>query len=477
MAVPAHDERDFEFAGVFNLPIRRVILKEGEDENSPISDAYTGEGTMVNSAPFNGIPSALAAEKITEILEREGRGLKRVNYKLRDWLISRQRYWGAPIPVINCPRCGEVPVPEKDLPVELPEEVDFTPSGDRPNASPLAGVEEFVNVSCPTCGANARRETDTMDTFVCSSWYYLRYVNPDYKKGPFDPELVKKWLPVDHYVGGAEHAVMHLLYARFITKVLRDLGFLDFDEPFVKLVHQGTITKDGAKMSKSRGNVVNPDSFISEYGSDTFRMYLMFTGPYEEGGDWNDRGIVGILRYLRRVWKVVCETNGDFPSQTKQSQELLHTRHKTLKRVTLDMERFHFNTAISALMEYTTYLEAKRGEICRQDYREGISTLVLLLAPFCPHLGEELWEKTGNRPSIFNQSWPGWDEGLSRAAERIIAVQVNGKLRGTFGAPAGMAKDELEEKAFQVESVKRFIEGKNIKKVIIVPDRIVNVVL
>ncbi len=476
MAVPAHDERDFEFATMFNLPVERVILKEGEDENSPVEAVYTGEGTMMNSASFDGLPSAPAAEKITEVLEKKGLAVRKINYKLRDWLISRQRYWGAPIPIIHCPHCGEVAVPEKDLPVELPEKVEFTPSKDSSHASPLASAEAFVNVKCPVCGADAERETDTMDTFVCSSWYYLRYVNPHYDKGPFDPELVKKWLPVDHYVGGAEHAVMHLLYARFITKALHDLKFLDFEEPFTKLVHQGTITKDGAKMSKSRGNVVNPDSFVSEYGSDIFRMYLMFTGPYEDGGDWNDRGITGISRYLRRVWKIICE-NEDFPSNTNDRQGLLRIEHKTIRRVTLSMEKFHFNTALSALMEYANYLEDEREKICRKDYKECVSTLILLLAPFCPHLGEELWEKIGNEPSVFSKNWPEWDDGLAQEIEKVIAVQVNGKLRGTFSAPAGLGKGKLEEKAFQVESVKKFIEGKNIKKVIVVPDRIVNVVV
>ena len=363
-------------------------------------------------------------------------------------------------------------MPEDSLPVRLPEKVDFLPG--HKGRSPLDTVPEFVRTQCPQCGGSARREVDTMDTFVCSSWYYLRYPNPDFEGGPFDSELVKKWLPVDHYVGGAEHAVLHLLYARFITRVLYDLKLISFDEPFLKLVHQGTITNRGAKMSKSRGNVVNPDIFVDKYGSDTFRMYLMFTGPYEEGGDWNDKGINGIFRFVERVWKIVRETGES--GETADLRSLLRFEHKTMGRVTRDIERFHFNTAISALMEYVNYLTEMKGQISRQDWQSALRILILLLAPLAPHLGEELWEMTGNEGSVFENRWPSYDEKMTEEEEITFIVQVNGKLRKKLKVPADLSEEELKKIALEDERIREFLDGREVKRVVVVPKRLVNIV-
>ncbi len=472
MAVPAHDERDFEFAKQFSLPVRRVILGEGQDESGELEEAYTGEGKMINSGEFTGMNSETGSRRIVETLREKGLAEFKVNYKLRDWLVSRQRYWGAPIPIVHCPKCGEVAVPEDSLPVRLPEKVDFLPG--HKGRSPLDTVPEFVRTQCPQCGGSARREVDTMDTFVCSSWYYLRYPNPDFEGGPFDSELVKKWLPVDHYVGGAEHAVLHLLYARFITRVLYDLKLISFDEPFLKLVHQGTITNRGAKMSKSRGNVVNPDIFVDKYGSDTFRMYLMFTGPYEEGGDWNDKGINGIFRFVERVWKIVRETGES--GETADLRSLLRFEHKTMGRVTRDIERFHFNTAISALMEYVNYLTEMKGQISRQDWQSALRILILLLAPLAPHLGEELWEMTGNEGSVFENRWPSYDEKMTEEEEITFIVQVNGKLRKKLKVPADLSEEELKKIALEDERIREFLDGREVKRVVVVPKRLVNIV-
>ena len=473
MAVPAHDERDFEFAAKFSIPIRRVILENGQSESGVLEEAYTGEGKMINSGGFTGMDSKTGGKRIVESLKEKGLGEFKINYKLRDWLVSRQRYWGAPIPIIHCESCGEVPVPESSLPVKLPEKVDFVP-GEK-GRSPLDTADEFVKTVCPRCGKQARREVDTMDTFVCSSWYFLRYPDPNYDNGAFNPELVKKWLPVDHYVGGAEHAVLHLLYARFITKVLYDMKHINFDEPFLKLVHQGTITNRGAKMSKSRGNVVNPDVFVDKYGSDTFRMYLMFTGPYEEGGDWNDKGINGIFRFLGRVWKLIGETGAG--NDTEDLRSLLRCEHKTIKKVTGDIERFHFNTAISSLMEYVNYLTEAGGKISQTDMEKAIGILILLLAPFAPHLGEELWELAENSRSVFDESWPGYDEELAKEEEITLIVQINGKLRKKINVPAGLPEETLKKTALEDSRIKELTAGKKIRKVIVVPGKLVNIVV
>ena len=472
MAVPAHDERDFEFAKKFSLPIRRVILGNGQNESNSLDEAYAGEGPMINSGKFSGMDSKTGGRKIVETLREKGLAEFKVNYKLRDWLVSRQRYWGAPIPIVYCAECGEVPVPENSLPVLLPEKVDFLP-GEK-GRSPLETAQEFVRTECPKCGKPSKREVDTMATFVCSTWYYLRYPDPHFDKGPFNPELVKKWLPVDHYVGGAEHAVLHLLYARFITKVLHDLKFIHFDEPFLKLVHQGTITNRGAKMSKSRGNVVNPDAFIDKYGSDTFRMYLMFTGPYEEGGDWNDSGINGIFRFLGRVWKIAVETQPG--NAAPDGRSLQRFEHKTIRKVTQDIERFHFNTAISALMEYTNYLIDVSGKTAREDWHSAIRILILLLAPLAPHLGEELWERKKSKGSVFTESWPSYDERIAKEEEITLVIQINGKLRKRLSIPADTSEETLKKLAIEDERIKELLTNKEIKKIIVVPKKLVNIV-
>lgn len=479
MAVPGHDSRDFEFATKYNLPIREVISPDGK-AHEKLTQAYVDPGIMINSGEFSGTPSEEGIKKVIEYLEQKGYGGYAVNYKLRDWLISRQRYWGAPIPIIYCPDCGEVPVPEDQLPVLLPEKVEFKGSGE----SPLTTNADFVNTTCPKCGKAARREVDTMDTFVCSSWYYLRFPNPDIDTYPFDKELVKKWLPVDQYVGGAEHATMHLIYARFFTKVLYDLGLIDFDEPFMRLVHQGTITNKGAKMSKSRGNVVNPDVFVERYGSDTFRMYMMFMGSYEEGGDWSDEGITGIHRFLNRVWRLIdlLKENKASGNEKERSKELERIRHYTIKMVTTDLERFHFNTAISRIMELVNAMYLYIQDVAQESQNREVleaakETLILLLAPFAPHFAEECWEKIGKPYSIFNQPWPEWDEEKTKKETTPIAVQINGKLRATIEIERDAEDEVVIESALADEKIRKYVEGKSIIRKIVVKNRLVNLVV
>ncbi len=429
---------------------------------------------MINSGSFDGLSSRDGRERIADCLEKEGKGKWKINYRLRDWLISRQRYWGAPIPIIYCESCGEVPVPENDLPLLLPSEIDLKKTHGS-GESPLASIPDFVNTLCPQCGKKALREVDTMDTFVCSSWYYLRFVNPHYEKGAFDPKAVKNWLPVDHYVGGAEHAVLHLLYARFITMALYDLKLIHFDEPFMRLVHQGVITNKGAKMSKSRGNVVNPDALINQYGSDVLRMYLMFMGSYEEGGDWNDSGIRGISRFLTRIWKMANE-NYHHQRITANLKELERIKHSTIKRVTADMEKFHFNTAISALMEYVSYLQKERRQIALSDWQKGMKTLFLLLAPFAPHLGEELWAIAGHKGSVFDERWLSYDIVHLKEEEVTIIIQVDGRVRGRITLPANSSEEVLRENALKDEHIQKWLVGKEVKKVIIARGKLVNLV-
>lgn len=479
MAVPGHDTRDFEFAKKFDLPIREVISPDGEAHGELI-EAYVDPGIMINSGQFDGTPSESGIDQVIEYLEQNGIGERRINYKLRDWLISRQRYWGAPIPIVYCPDCGEVPVPEKDLPVLLPEEVEFKGAGE----SPLMTNPDFVNTTCPKCDSPAKREVDTMDTFVCSSWYFLRFPNPDIDTAAFDKEVIKKWLPVDQYVGGAEHAVMHLLYARFFTKALYDLKLIDFDEPFTRLIHQGVITKDGGKMSKSIGNVVSPDEFIDEYGSDTFRMYMMFMGNYSDGGDWSDEGITGIFRFLNRVWRLVenLDENPALGKEDKQSKEIERIRHYTIKMVTMDLGRFQFNTAISRIMElvnamYLYIQDIKPDQQNKKTIEDARETVILLLAPFAPHFAEELWEKIGKSYSIFNQKWPDYDEAKTQKKLIPIVVQVNGKVRSSVECEIDMPDDQVLDKVFLDEKVKKYVDGKTVVKKIVVKNRLVNLVV
>ncbi|HJX69784.1 MAG TPA: leucine--tRNA ligase, partial [Dehalococcoidia bacterium] len=396
MGVPAHDSRDFDFAKRYGIPIRVVIAPPGWS-GEELKEAWVDQGIMVNSAQFDGMPSEQGMEAIADFMESQGYGKRVVTYRLRDWLISRQRYWGAPIPIIYCERCGILPVPEEDLPVLLPPDAEFKPTGE----SPLKYCESFVNTKCPQCSAPAHRETDTMDTFMCSSWYFLRYASPDYDQNPFDRQKVRHWLPVDQYTGGAEHAVMHLLYARFFIKAIRDLGLVDFDEPFTRLFNQGTIVVQRQKMSKSRGNVITPDEYVAELGADTVRAYLMFVGPWEQGGEWDDSGISGISRWLNRAWNLVLQGETTlFLREVADQQaikELRHMTHRTIKKVTEDLERFRFNTMLASLMEFTNHLARvlEARSVDSSAWREAIDTLLLLLAPTAPHLAEELWMRTG----------------------------------------------------------------------------------
>jgi len=475
MAVPAHDERDFAFAKRYNLPIR-VVIAPPDWQGGELEQAYIEPGTMVNSGQFNGLPSEQGVEAVSDFLERKGWGKRTITYKLRDWLISRQRYWGAPIPIVYCPICGIVPVPEKELPVLLPEDAEFKPTGE----SPLKYCERFVNTTCPRCSAPAKRETDTMDTFMCSSWYFLRYASPHHEDAPFDAGKVKYWLPVDLYTGGAEHAVMHLFYARFFIKALRDMGLVSFGEPFSRLFNQGVIIAERQKMSKSKGNVITPDGYVSELGADAVRAYLMFIGPWEQGGEWNDSGISGMSRWLKRVWNLVT---GGYSQGGEVSQEaerdLLRIIHQTIKKVTEDMERLRFNTMIASLMEFTNYLgKVKEASLISAEvWKESIDTLLLLLAPACPHIAEELWQQTGHSYSIHNQKWPKWDEELAKDEEVTLVVQVNGKLRDRIMVPASITEAEAKEKALGSQKIKVHLEGKKIIKTIYVAGKLVNLVV
>ncbi len=479
MAVPAHDQRDFEFAKKYGLEIVVVICPEGKDlKPEEMTGAYTEDGVMVNSGPFDGMPNRSAMERIADLLEQKGIGRRAVNWRLRDWGISRQRYWGAPIPIVYCARCGTVPVPEDQLPVELPLEVELTGKG-----SPLKEVKSFVKTTCPRCGGPARRETDTMDTFVESSWYFARFACADYHEGPLDPERVKYWMPVDQYIGGIEHAVLHLLYARFFTKALRDLGFLDFDEPFQRLLTQGMVIKDGAKMSKSKGNIVDPDDMIARYGADTTRLFILFAAPPEKDLDWKEEGVEGCFRFLNRLWRLFQEARPRAQGESRREgltpQEVAFRRqtHRAIKKVTEDIERFHFNTAIAAVMEWINYLyDALKEEISPELWREALETLCLLLHPFVPHITEELWEALGREPGLIDHPWPRYDPEAVRAAEILIIVQVNGKVRDRITVPADADEEEIKQRALETQGVKRHTQGKEIRRVIYVPKRLVNVV-
>ena len=479
MGVPAHDERDFAFARKYSLPIPVVIAPPGR-QGEELKEAYTEPGVMVNSGRFNGLSSESGIAAVCDYLEEKGWGKRAVSYRLRDWLISRQRYWGAPIPIVYCERCGIVPVPESSLPVLLPENAEFKPTGE----SPLKYCPEFVNTTCPRCSAPARRETDTMDTFMCSSWYFLRYASPDYEAAPFEADKLDYWLPVDLYTGGAEHAVMHLFYARFFVKALRDMGLVSFGEPFQRLFNQGVIIVERQKMSKSRGNVINPDEYVAELGADAVRAYLMFVAPWEQGGEWDDSGLSGISRWLNRLWHLVLE--GYDPGEAvgaearaEAERALARITHQTTRKVTGDLERIRFNVMISALMEFTNYLARVKeaGSVGKDAWAGSIRTLLLLLAPTAPHLAEELWQRLGYDYSIHNQRWPEWDEALAKDEEVTLVLQVNGKLRDRITVPVSIIEEEAKELARGSKKVQLYLEDKRIIREIYVPGKLLNIVV
>ncbi|MEW6612475.1 MAG: leucine--tRNA ligase [Pseudomonadota bacterium] len=484
MSVPAHDQRDYEFARKYDLPIRVVIQPEGEaaDPAALVAEqAYTEPGVLVDSGSFSGLPSPEGKRAITEALERDGKGRKTVNYRLRDWGISRQRYWGTPIPMIHCEHCGVVPVPEADLPVTLPEDVVL--NGPR---SPLHDDPAFYRVDCPQCGGPARRETDTMDTFVESSWYYARYACPDQHEKMLD-ERAHYWLPVDQYVGGVEHAVLHLLYARFFNKLLRDVGLLPaeprFDEPFARLLTQGMVLKDGAKMSKSKGNTVDPQALIDRYGADTARLFILFAAPPEQSLEWSDEAVEGAHRFLKRVWRLVHDYGGPIPPLPAElspaAADLRRVVHQTIQRVTANVERYHFNPAIAGIMELSNALGrevAAREADMRAVVGEGLRVLVHLLAPFTPHICERLWAVLGQDTELNFAPWPEADAAALEQSTLTLVVQVNGKLRDRIAVPADASQAQVRELALASPAVQRFLEGGEVKKVIVVPGKLVNIV-
>ncbi len=513
MAVPAHDQRDFEFARKYDIPLRVVIQPEGEtlvaDE---LVEAYTDTGVLVNSGQFDGIDNDTAKEQIVAFLDSRGEGRKTVNYRLRDWGVSRQRYWGTPIPIIYCDSCGAVPVPEADLPVTLPTDVELTGEG----GSPLARHESFLTVDCPKCGKAARRETDTFDTFVESSWYFARYTCPDYTDGPLDKDAANYWLPVDQYIGGIEHAVMHLLYARFFTKILRDLGMIDVDEPFTNLLTQGMVCKETQrceehgwlypeqvvddkcelcekavefgrteKMSKSKKNVIDPNQLIAQYGADTARLFSLFAAPPEKDLEWNEQGVEGCFRFLHRVWRAVNDNlelvkSAAIPETVSgDAADLRRKTHQTIKKVSNDVDgRFHFNTAIAAVMELVNAIYSYKATKEQPGVlREALEAVVRLLNPFVPHVCEELWQLLGHEESAEAAGWPAWDEAALEAAEVTLVVQVNGKVRGKITVAVDADKQLIESEALSEQNVKRFIDGKQVRKVIVVPGRLINIVV
>ncbi len=495
MAVPAHDQRDFDFAQKYQIPIKTVIVPlsdtVGAHDRAPLKSAYIDSGKLIASGQFTGLPSEEAKKKITAYLQENKFGNEKITYRLRDWGISRQRYWGTPIPMIYCDSCGVVPVSETDLPIKLPTDVEFTGEG----GSPLAQAHTFIETICPQCHKKARRETDTMDTFMESSWYFLRYCSPHFQTAPFDPNAVDYWMSpagVDQYIGGIEHAVLHLLYSRFFTKVLRDLGYLKIDEPFDRLLTQGMVIKDGAKMSKSKGNVVDPNYLIEKYGADTARLFSLFAAPPEKDLDWSDQGVEGSYRFLRRVWNLVNELiDSNFETSGKDLTSLKRKAHQTIKKVTEDLEKFHFNTAVSAMMELVNELQDCRGEAFpsknsatvvslngnASPLREIVSNLVLLLSPFVPHFSEELWETLGNRFSVLNQSWPSYDPSSLQSDSQLVVVQVNGKMRGKLEVSVKISEEEVLAVAKADSKVKIHLEGKEIVKSIYVPGKILNLVV
>ncbi|MBN2654389.1 MAG: leucine--tRNA ligase [Nitrospirae bacterium] len=513
MSVPAHDQRDFEFAKKYGIPIRVVIVQDKNSEPSELKEAFEDDGYLVASGEFSGLSSSDARKKIGKFLEEKGLGKVTVNYKLRDWGVSRQRYWGTPIPIIYCEKCGAVPVAEKDLPVILPEDVVFTGKG----GSPLLEASEFLNVKCPACGGSARREIDTMDTFVDSSWYFVRYCSKK-DEHPFTKENINAWMPVHQYIGGIEHAVLHLLYSRFFTKVMRDLELFSFGEPFENLLTQGMVcketykcpehewlfpeeAKDGRcvhcnkevekgrveKMSKSKKNVIDPDALINRYGADTIRLFSLFAAPPEKDLEWSDQGVEGASRFLNRIWSIINKNSSsrasisdiNIQALSPQAAGLLRKTHQTIRKVTADIDReYHFNTAIAALMELINEINpfAPASEDDKKALAFSLRSMLLMLAPFTPHIAEELWQALGNISTIFNEPWPKWDDDLAKENEIELVVQINGKVRAKLSAPAELSDDAASKMALDDERVKPFVEGKEIKKVVVVKGRLVNIV-
>lgn len=494
MAVPAHDQRDFEFAKKYGLPVKVVIQPEDSElVASEMSEAFVNDGVQVHSSQFDGMNNRKAIPEFIKYFEEKKIGEKNINYRLRDWLISRQRYWGAPIPMVYCDKCGIVPVGEESLPVVLPEHVEFKPQGQ----SPLADIEDFVNTECPTCKGEARREIDTMDTFVDSSWYYLRYISPKDEKQAFDSKTVNSWLPVGQYIGGIEHAILHLLYSRFITKVFYDIKLVDFKEPFKNLFTQGMIIKNGAKMSKSKGNVVSPDKLIEQYGADTQRLYTLFISPPQRDAEWNDRGVIGAYRFLSKLWQLATKHEELFKRVGKgeidikllddKAKELYRKTHFTIKKVTDDIETsWHFNTAIASVMELLNLAETyKVPENVGSDekskqifyvFQECIESIIILLAPMVPHICEELWELVGNTPSVFSEKWPLYSEDALVEDEVEMPIQINGKVRSRLKVAADISDDDLKSKVTEDQRVKESLGGKEIKKIVIVPKKMINIV-
>jgi leucyl-tRNA synthetase len=481
MAVPAHDQRDFEFARKYDLPVVVVIQPEGVEpvESSQMTEAVPALGRMLNSGALTGTPADEAYDRVTALLEEKDLGKRSVNYRLRDWLISRQRYWGAPIPIVYCPEHGAVPVPEDQLPVLLPDDVEWLPTGQ----SPLKLHPTWKNTTCPVCGKLAERETDTMDTFMCSSWYHLRYLSPNYHQGPVDPKEYDYWMPVDTYTGGIEHATMHLIYTRFFHKACRDLGITKGNEPMVQLRNQGIILgEDSEKMSKSRGNVVAPDTLVHRYGADTVRAYLMFFARWDMGAPWSSSGIEGTARWIRKSWSLLTETSG-FPMRTASAESLKTLRRKThqaLKRITHDFDSFEFNTIISTLMELANEMQKAReqGAYGTPEWQEGSDIYIRLLAPVAPMIAEEIWTEHWRRPySVHDQTWPSVDEEAAREEEITLVVQVNGKVRDRIVVPAGISDEEAKKAALESEQVMKFLDGQTPKKVIVVPGKLINIVV
>lgn len=478
MAVPAHDERDYEFATQFNLPIRRVIQSA---DQAPDELPFTDKGQLTDSGPFSGMSSDQAIDAMLAQLEPKKLGQRRINYRLRDWLVSRQRYWGTPIPIVYCESCGTVPIPEDQLPVRLPYNVEFTPDGE----SPLKKCTEFIETVCPHCGGPATRDADTLDTFVCSSWYQFRYTDNKNDQEAFSRDIVDRMCPVDKYVGGAEHAAMHLLYARFITKALRDMGYLGFDEPFKSLVHQGTILgADGQKMSKSRGNTISPDTYVSQYGSDVFRLYLAFGFAYTEGGPWSDDGVRAIAKFVSRIERLVDDWHQTAPGpwniRTDSERELQYARHYAIKSVTTDAEKFQFNTSVSRMMELLNALNHATTQ--KQPphpalIRDVIEDLIRLIAPFAPHFAEEMWEKLGHQPSIFQDEWPSFDEQALVRDRVEIAVQINGAIKFRMDVSPSDDRAQIEAAVMADPRTAPVLEGRTVRRVIVVPGRLVNLVV